>query len=363
MRRGLVTLCLAAVAALAVWAGLASAAGNQPSSSKDPDPGLFLGSGSGDSGEGVTENAPAPEEPADDDEPSSSAPAPASDGDNGPGTNSPDEPKLDKPKAGHPKPAAPKAAAPKAALPKASVSPKVVIPKQPPPPPTVCRNFYAASLPSRTVKDAEGNCWHQEPSVNLLLDERTDKLVYHVGDLVIFTEKVVNLDSSEAPEVHLQKAIPPGMEILGRPDDVSWDYTDPNSGNHYTTLCHIEGGVGAQLVDCMFPMINSGEAWTVTIIVRADRPGLYRSNTAPEGADLLSDPHRWNLAFAGTDKRADPEETANYGLSSVLVLGLVWDGKAYRTAQQLVPWLQAHHMTWKQFKRRHPGAVHLLTGR
>lgn len=295
-------------------------------------------------------------------------PSPAPDEGGGP-TEPQDEPESPvSSDGGDSEPGKPRSTAAPVPKPKPKPKPKpVVVPKPPPPPPSICRNMYVAALkdlPSRTFRDDKtGDCSYQDPSVNVLLDERTDKLVYRVGDEITFTEKVVNLDSSEAPDVHLQKALPPGMVLVPRLRNVDWDYIDPNSGNHSPDLCHVEGGVGAQLVDCRFPLINSGEQWTVTIHVQVNRPGLFRSNTAPEGVNALFDPRRWNLAFAGTDKRADPEETANYGLSRVLVLGLIWEGKAYRTPNQLVPWLKAHHTTWKAFKRRHPGAVQLLTGR
>lgn len=155
----------------------------------------------------------------------------------------------------------------------------VPTPPRPTVEPDICSNHPGMkSLPnSRWSRLGDGSCEKHDPNADVAVTEQSDRSTLSVGEMVIFTLTVSNNGEGEAPDVGLRKPIPKGLELM-TPNDVT-----TSSGS-----CKVEGGVGSQVVHCVFPMIDLHENATVKIRMKATAAGTTSSH-----------------AEVGTDKRAD----------------------------------------------------------
>lgn len=184
---------------------------------------------------------------------------------------------------------------------------------------------------------------------------------YTVGSVVNYAVEVFNNGPCSASDAALTFKVPPQLELLS-PDQVSVSQGE----------CAVTGGVGSQLITCLFGALESDpndNHVSVGVSVRADSLG---SATAEAGVSTaVSD---WNV---GDNQRSSPtitvissspnQSAAHQRMSqsreTVRAQGLLWDGRVFRSTDEFAGWLSARGGGWDRFETNHPAAAAGLNDR
>jgi hypothetical protein len=175
--------------------------------------------------------------------------------------------------------------------------------------------------------------------------------------MVNYTMDVFDNGPCSAPDASFTLQVPPQLELLS-----------PNQVNTSVGSCAVTGGVGSQLITCLFGTLEKDQHVSVSVSVRADLLGS--TNAHAEVGTTVSD---WNV---GDNQRSDvtvsvsasPNQSAAHQRMSqsretVRTQGLLWDGRTFHSTDAFAGWLSARGSSWDRFAQNHPAAAGGLNDR
>lgn len=223
-----------------------------------------------------------------------------------------------------------------------------------PEPPAKPDNPVATPTPTVTAPPPPSYC-EATPTADIGVTAVSGLSQYTAGSMVNYTVDVFNNGPCSAPDATLTFKVPSQLELLS-----------PNQVSVSQGECAVTGGVGSQLITCSFGALEADpnvNHVSVAVSVRADSLGLA---TAEAGVSTtVSD---WNV---GDNQRSNPTITVisaspaspaahqrmSQSRETVRAQGLLWDGRVFRSTDELAGWLIGRGGSWDRFDTNHPEAA------